>query len=261
MRRRDLNALLKQAGSVTELARRIGMAPSTVKRWFAPGGKVSKAAEAKLAAFRSEHKARRARARVEEQEFKDALQEAKQDARWPKYRSGQGERRGPTSVGYKWTRLVKRELSSEVMFEIAMWARTLKQRFPLWQIALATSQLVAGPQVPFAQSPATKTGRVYPSVVYAQGRTPRLSPDRFAIEAPIVTPRSTKRMELLASLERMVTERVADGNIRIFVHTVTVYNYRLRTEEERRKWQSRQRSMRYTKAKRRKTRSKKGGAR
>jgi hypothetical protein len=175
----------------------------------------------------------------------------------PTVRTHDKPRSGPRTEGHQWTRRFSRMLSDEVLEKMAGWVRSLRGKRPLWQIVVTTSQLALAPTVDFGVparrgAPRYKTVQVQLPGPGGRGKHPR-SGD-FAAEHQQPTAAHPSREgavgEMVSDMQRLLLEAM----LKVFVHGVTVYNYRRRTERERRAFESAERRKREKRWKRKRAR-------
>jgi hypothetical protein len=153
-------------------------------------------------------------------------------------RSREGTRAGPRTSGYQWVRAVGAMLTYDMIAEIDAWVVSKRRRFPFFQASALvteyTKQKFKGYKVVMKQVPGEE----------ASGD--------FAVEEVIATSRSAKLYDVRGQLAAKFEDALEEGAL-VYVHETTLFNYRLRSEEERLAWEAGKRSSRKRRAKRRLT--------
>jgi len=249
---RDLRALVRQAETVTLLARRLRVHRSTIYRWLSEGlpKKVKprkRAAKKKIERVKRRTAAERKKSREERAVFAELMKLAGEAGIMPKIRSGDRTRSGRRTQGHQWTRAFHRELSPEILEQILAWVKTIPGGYPLWQISAVTSQFALTSQTEFGgkhRKPDYKT-------IIVQLR--HLRAGDFAVERVEPSNEGT-RAEVLQDFKERMTRILASEALRVFIHGVTVFNYLRRTKREEREWATRERTKRFVLFERRKAR-------
>lgn len=229
MRRATLGRVIRASGSVVAFARRIGVHPSTVRRWVKSGvpkaSKKVEAVERVAATFARGKKARKG----ERQVFAELLKLAGSSKAFPKVHAGQGERSGRLTQGWQTTRRVSRELDlgGEVIDEIAAWAAGVPKHHPLFQLVLTASLFALSDDVDLTRP--DKTGHRYPTV---QVKLQHDEAENFVIDAKVTSVASSVRSEAIGDFEERLWAEMQNGQVRVFAHAVTLFNYRRRSKAE-----------------------------
>lgn len=229
MRRATLGRAVRASGSVVAFARRIGVHPSTVRRWVKRGvPKASKKIPVIERVAESLERGKKTR-KGERQIFAELLKLAGSNEKFPKVRAGQGERAGRLTQGWQTTRRIERELDleGEVVDEIAAWASGVPKRFPIFQIVATASLYALSDDVDLSRR--DKTGHRYPTV---QVKLAHDEAENFVIDAKITSVAGSTRAEVVGDFEERLWAEMQNGQVRVFVHAVTVFNYRRRSKEE-----------------------------
>lgn len=241
-----LRRALGVAPSKAALARALEISPSTLRRWLErglpPGVPAAQvvAATKELRAVQKERQRqqrqieqRRARQAKEAERslrwrnFRRLLRQAKSELRIDQHPTRQGKRLGALTVGYSWTRSYEKELTQDVILSVRRWVSSLskKRKFPLWQVVVFVSQF--GTDEPVGSRPVL------------------LQLDTSLSEgiAPDVTVGGVVSKNLSSSLARAIgdLEEALESSLLAWVHAVTVNNYRRRSEQQRREFESRER--------------------
>lgn len=228
--KRELERAIRAAGgTAAALARRLRVHPSSVRRWLRDGVPKTGSARILLSTYRDVRKDQRELARRDRQQFALMLKLAGEAKALPHSRSSSGPRTGPRTQGYQYTRAYNQYLTLTLIDDIEGWAQSLPRRQPVWQAAVLVSLYGKGEH------------RGY-KTVYQQFLT--IDPGDFALESTLATPRSTSRVRTIGTLRDQLESSLLDASVRTYVHSVTVFNYRLRSEVERRRWESAQRRRR-----------------
>jgi hypothetical protein len=241
MRKREtLGAAIARAGSAAGLGRLLGVRPETVRRWRRQG--ITAGGKKLLAGL----EARRAEAAKEEankrQTFALLFKLAGERGDLRKTRSREGTRAGPRTSGYQWVWAVGQMLTHELIAELDAWMAGKRKRFPMWQaVALATEY--------------TKQKFKGYKVVMKQVPDQEASGD-FAVEENIATRRDTSLTVVRGEMVGKLEEAIEEGAL-VYIHEIALFNYRLRTEEERLAWEAGKRSARRKAAKKTKTKKEK----
>lgn len=234
--KRELDRAIRAAGGVAALARLLAVSRSTVSRWLASGVPSKKRSNARqlLLDYRARRGEARRQRRVERDAFQTLMRQAKEAMLLPRGKSSEGVRAGPRTSGYQHTRAFERYLTHDVINELEAWALDLKRRFELWQMVAKVSIYGRGEH------------RGYGTVYY---QLPHPEAGDFAIESLIATPKNRSRRLVVGSMIDMLEGQLADLSQQTFIHEATVYNYRMRTEAERKTWETSNRRKREKKSK------------
>jgi hypothetical protein len=231
MSKKLLSQALKRAESQAGLARALHVSPSTVRRWKADG--LPKARRESVEGFLESERERGRSKRNDRNRFLELMKLAGNIEMLPDIRSHERTRAGRQTSGIDYTKRLSEMLSLAVIDSIEIWARGLKKRFPEWQIVVTVSQYGKGEH--------SKYKTVYHQVAPDAGD--------FAIRAEVPTPRCASLGEALDAIRTALEALVGDPSVLTFVHAVTVYNYRMRTDEESSAWETQQRKKREPKKK------------
>lgn len=229
----SLAGAVAKAGSPAALARLLGVRPETVRSWQRSG--ITKGGQKLLAELSERQKLTRAEAKGKRQTFDLMFKLAGERGDLRRSRSKEGVRAGPRTSGYSYTRAIGEMLTHELIAEIDAWMLSRRRRFPFFQaVAVATEY--------------TKQRFKGYKTVIRQVAGVEESGD-FAVEEQIATRRSAKLSEVRGELTAKLEDAIEEGAL-VYIHEVTLHNYRLRTDEERLAWESGKRSLRRKKAKR-----------
>lgn len=230
--KRHFAALLRaerEAGGPRAFARLIGVSTSTVRRWkagrlSADGWKLTEHALGELGLRRREGKSDVAAFRelIELAQGRD-VPESK---RLRLGRSGDRARGGALTRGHQWVRGWNRLLSDDVIGLFRAWAGGVPKRFPIWQAAASVAQL--GPAA------GEKTYRTVEFQVRTAGGAPHARARDFVPDGTIATRKSETRGDVIAELARKLGDALTDEKTQTFLKSTTVFNYRMRTDLERR---------------------------
>jgi len=236
VRKHELAGAVAKAGGASALARLLGVSPSTVRRWLlrgiTPGGKKL------LAILNERRKLMASEERTKRQTFDLLFKLAGERGELKRGRSREGTRAGPRTSGYQWVLAVNEMASIFTVEMIDAWMISHRRRFPFFQATAVTTEY-------------TKQKFKGYKVVRKQVPDVEASGD-FAIEEVIATSRSAKLSDVRAELTSKLEDALEEGAL-VYVHEVTLFNYRLRTEKERLAWEAGKRSSRKRRAKRRLT--------
>lgn len=238
----------KAAGGMRALARKLKVSPSTINRWRREG--LTSVGRKKLEVFRKERSEVRRTKKEQRRVFETLMLQAQSEKiperkRLPRGRSKEGPRRGPLTQGHRYTRAWNRMLTESLVEDIVSWMHGVEKRYPIWQAVTVISQYGKGEH------------RGYKTVYF---QLPHPETGDFAISAQIPTKKSTVREDVISSMEEKLTELVEEGDyeaedeedeedgepakLQVFVHSTTIFNYRMRTERERQQFVTRKREER-----------------
>lgn len=241
----------KAAGGMRALAARLGVSPSTINRWRTKG--LTKVGRAKLEVYKKQRSEVRRTKREQRKAFEELMSLASKESvperkRLPVGRTREGPRRGPLTQGFRYTRAWNRVLTEDLVSDIIAWMHGVQKRFPIWQAVTVVSQYGKGEH------------RGYKSVHF---QLPHPEVGDFTISAQIATKKSTVREDVISSMETKLEEMVEDtvrgddygeedeedegdeeGSLQVYVHSTTVFNYRMRTDRERQQFETRKRNER-----------------
>lgn len=239
-KRDELASALLQAGSAAALGRLLGVRAETVRGWQRRG--LTTGARKLLAELKERQKLSAAEEKGKRQTFDLLFKLAGERGDLPKGRSKEGVRAGPRTSGYQWTLGVGLMLTRDLIARIDAWLTSKRRRFPFFQaVAVATEYT-------------KQKFKGYQTVVMKQVPGVEEAGD-FQVLEQIATRRDTRlavvRDELIGKLE----DALEEGAL-VFIHEVTLFNYRQRTEEERLAWEANKRALRKRRAKRRAKRAK-----
>ena len=217
----------KAAGGMRALARKLRVSPSTINRWRREG--LSKAGKKKLESFKKERVKVRKEKVKERATFEELMRLAKspelpEKKRLPKGRTSEGKRSGPLTLGYRQTRSWNRMLSATLIDDIEAWMTGIEKRYPIWQSITVTSQYGKGDH------------RGYKTVMYqVKKATGEYHPEAgdFAISSSIATKKSAIKQDVISSMRQQLEGLLAAVNMKAFVHSSTMFNYRMKSEYER----------------------------
>lgn len=164
-----------------------------------------------------------------------ALAREKVSLPWAK--TSEGKREGTRTSGYRWTLGIRRNLTLDLIDQIEVWALGKRRRFPEWQLVVSTCQFsfdenFAGYERSTVQLEKTEAARA------------------FVQDSEVVSPRMKRKADALAEVRGQLEDAVETMGLTVFVHSATLYNYRMRTEEERRAFETQARYQRKKNAKR-----------
>ena len=231
---RLLARALKRAESTSGLARALRVSPSTVTRWKREG--LPKGRKASLEKFLSRETKRKEERRTDRNRFLELMKLAGSLEKLPDIKSRERIRAGRQTIGVEHTKRVSQMLTLETIDRLEVWMKGLKRRFPTWQIVVVASQFGRGEH------------RGYKTVVQ------QIAPDAgdFAISSELATHASESLSEVMNAMREQLEDLAGDASVLTFVHAVTVYNYRHRTDEEIKAWQDEHRLKTELKSKRKK---------
>lgn len=254
-------ALKATKNNASALARELGTTRGTVTQWTKTG--VSKKHKPALEAFVKNAVTSKKKARDDVQVFSELMKRSGEIGMLRKHKSRSWRRVGPRSTGWAWTKGFGELLSEGLIQRIKTWFRGLepKQRWPLWQGMAQVSQFggtggglegvnhskyvtvhVIMPEGTPERAkgefrPANTIGKRLLQVKGPDGK-PMLGSGDFTAEAVVPTHKSTRREVVVQSLAGNLIQ-ILDAGFLGFVHAVTVFNYRLRTDSERKAFNTR----------------------
>ena len=235
-------ALRRVKGSLAELARELRVSPSTVRRWVKTKPSDVGAERLKIfletqQIFQEAVKAERERLfellgfhqrtieRIKE-EIKvasgDKKEELKKQLKRLVFKGGNKARNGERTQGWQYAEKWGRELTSLFIQSLERWVRGLKRRYRYWQAIVR--------MLHFEPTGSREFKRSGSNVWMQIGEQ-----EDFLIDASITTIRVGSRENLIGEL-RGVLEDVLEQGFYAYIVGITVFNYRLRTEKERRLW-------------------------
>ncbi len=250
----SLLRLEREAGGAAALSRLLEVSPSALRRWKA--GALTADAWTLVEHGREEMRRRRGEARDELRTFRELLEagagpDVPEKKRIKLGRTGNAPRGGPLTRGHRWTRGWNRMLSAELVGLFRAWASGVPKRFPLWQAVAGVAQHGPGDH------------RGYRTVMFqvqSSDGKPHPEAGEFTLDAQLPSRRSTSKQEVIDALAEILTGALADPRVKTFVKFTTLFNYRMRTAEERRQRESFLRRKRRTTWLKRKKRQRKIGA-
>lgn len=204
---------IKAAESVAGLARYLHVTPSTIRRWKTklPEDKAPRVAE-----YLARDAKKAKRRKDDRNRFHELMKLAGEIGKLPNVRSGSKPRTGKRTIGVQHVKRFAVMLSLDVLDDIDVWLKTIRKKFPKWQMMAMISQYGLGEH------------RGYKTVYY------QLAPDAgdFAISANVPTPRCDTLKEAASALREKLEEVIEGSKVLAFLHSVTVFNYTMRTPEE-----------------------------
>lgn len=224
-RDRALERAVKRAGTKRELARELGVHPSTIRRW--EDGGVSDEGLKRIATLNTQRGEERERGRVERAQFLEFMKVSGELGMLPDIRSSEGVRAGSKTSGRYWTRRIGLMKGPAAVAAIERAFANVRRSFPVWQAVLTVSMYTKSKH------------KGYKTVYHQFKEAPEASGD-FAIESEF----TTSRTKSLAEAKDSILSQLEDQEGLVFVHALTIYNYRMRSEEERRAWNTQERRKR-----------------
>lgn len=223
------------------MAELLGVSPSTVQRWLKTGvpgkwcGRPSEYPDRVRRLFEGIEKSL-----GEEQTFAELLKLAGEAEVLPNIASSEGKYSGKAVDGWQWTRRIQRKLASDVIEMMATWASARRGRpqWPFWMITVMTSQYALTSRHGFG---AASRADNYKTVIVQLGH---VKAGDFAVSRPEPTGAHRTKDAAVGHMVELFEEMLADQELMVFVHAVTVYTWRKRTPEERRAYESDQRRKR-----------------
>lgn len=217
-------------GSPSLVGDLLGVSASTVQRWLKTGVPAARRGAPDyvrrvLDLFEV------ARKSLEEaQTFAELMKLAGEVNELPHVTSGGRAYSGKAVDGWQWTRRVERQLSEEVISDMARFGNSRRGRaaWKYWMVVVMTSQYALTSRKDFgAASRADNYKTVSIQLAHVK------SGDFVAGRAE-PTGRHESKESAVNEMVELFGEMLVDAELRVFVHGVTVYNYRLRSPEERR---------------------------
>lgn len=242
---RALEAAVERLG-VKPLAKSLGVTVGALRGWIVKGIPIPPAERvARLA-----HDLRQAKTRSldEQGTFAELLKRAGEVKKLPEIRTGQGVRSGKATQGYRYTRRIARELKPDgaVLEDILAWTVGLQKRYPLWQIVSVVSLYALDSRIDLDRR--DSSGKMY-STVFFDLKHPKAGD--FAIDTKVTSFAGTDKASVVDNWESKMWSLLQDGMVKVFVHGVTMFNYRRRSSKER---SGRETSRRYLSDQKRKKR-------
>lgn len=239
--KRELEQAIKSAGSIKAAAHELEVSASTVRRWRRDGVPRKGDARIKIARYKDRRKTGRSRAASELKKLKQLLREAREiagDAIAP-VRSYDRKMDGRRAAGYQWVKAWNRELTLDLIDDVEKWTRGHRKRWPIWLAKFRFAQFSAEENFAFPTS-----ARTVEVMVDDPAR------NSFMAEQIVPSPYFKSRKGLLDFMRDTLEDMVATGST-IFMLTSELYNYRWRTEQERRTRETEYRRKRESARKRR----------
>ena len=255
-----LRRALKRAATPATLARAIGMSASSVRAWVKKGAASTVGAE-RLKRYLAVQKADQQAARAESKKleelmgfFGDTIAEmrahidnlrrgieltsdpkAKKELRKKldalrarlnhfTFTPGEGVRGGEYTQGWQYRKSWNRELTPLLIQRIGEWVRGLKRRYKYWQAVVK--------MLHFKPEEAAEFKRSGPNVWI------QVNPDDQSdvlVHAVMTTERRGSRSTLAGELTGMLEDVLEEG-FYAYIVGISVNNYRMRTEKERKQW-------------------------
>lgn len=242
--RRRAQALVSKVGAA-KIAKSLRVTTATISRWVK--SKNPDRLEEIMAGYargRAGQKAARERAKrgpAEEREFAALVKAAGEVVDLPKVRTSKSERIGRFTAGIQFTKAFRGNLSAGLLDDIEQWASDLPKRYPLFQLVARVSEMALSPKVNLDRPAKKGRGNVYPTVIV---QLPHKKAGDFAIDALVTTTAGTRRGVVIGEMQEKLFSMLQSGMVKVFVHSVTLHNYRRRTDEQRRSFESLRRQRR-----------------
>jgi hypothetical protein len=249
--KRELERAWRIAGGTAPLALELGVSPSTIRRWRRSGVPKRGTAREKLQDYKERRKARRVSRKDDLKLLKDMLAQAREieeqraealdvASRLERPRSFVRKKAGPRVEGLQYHKAFNRLLTVDAIREAFVWARQPAKKFPWWQMRATLSQFSRKEDFGTGGG-SSKITEVYVGGGYANA---------FMAQKMIPTPRARNKQTVFASM-RDSLEDVEKAEGTAFLLSVDLFNYRLRTDEERRAFET---QARYARARKKKQR-------
>jgi len=187
--------------------------------------------------------------------FNELLKQAGEFGLVPKYKRRNRRRAGPQTIGWEWSKVYELGVTQSLITEIRAWLlshRSKTKEWTFWHAVIKVSQYAP---------PGTSLTKNYQTIVY---QMPHDMAWYFVIETTIASHRYTINREkvighvrkehdphiesprLLAISELcQLLENAYEAGILMVIHTVSLFNYRWRTEKEQAGYASKQRRARW----------------
>jgi len=203
--------------------------PATLRRWLQEG--VSTSGRIKLEAFFEVEREKKEHRKGDRRAFELLMRMAEEEGKIKRHRTHQGVRAGPKTSGYKWVRGWGARLTPDSMFEILEWFRSHEgeRRWPKWHAVVIAAAFGPG------ELPGSPPPKLY------QFDHPRAG--EFVYETIF---QSSVRSTLGAALGELESEfeKSLDEGLIVWVHTLSLANFRWRTRRQRLDWENLQRRRR-----------------
>ena len=162
----------------------------------------------------------------------------------PVVRPGAGRRSGMKTDGVFWTRLYMRRMTPEVLRLIVKWMRSRPGKFyPYWQAVAVTSQFLVHGAAKWKDITDPKNTDIsYKTVVVQFGHQKW---GDFAVTRLEPTSQQTSSSAMVKDFETRFRNKLEAGDSQVFVHGVTVFAYRRRSDAEQKSWSSARRKERH----------------
>jgi len=166
----------------------------------------------------------------------------------PTARAREGVRAGPRTSGFQWVKRVQKMLTEGLIVDIAVWMSSKRRRFPLWQAAMVVSE--------YSKRKFMNQGSNSLEAKNLLFQVPNVPESGdFLTNEVVATRRNESLSEVRDDLVAKLEDAIEEGSM-VYIHEVTLFNYRMRTETERLAWESGKRMGRKRRAKRRRKPSK-----
>lgn len=150
----------------------------------------------------------------------------------PVVRPGRGVRSGRRTEGVYWTRAFLRSLTVEAVGAIAAWIRSHAGNYPYWQAAVVTSQYALSSSADFDVGP--KITPYNYKTVFVQLEDKNWG--NFAVERIEPSAETTSPGSCARNITERLMAKIESADVQVFVHGVTLFAYRRRSEAEERRW-------------------------
>lgn len=234
---RELAVELRKAGSPKALAARLGVTAGTVRRWAAKGlTDRGRAALAELRSFERAEVPEKKAAQAERAKFLDLLEAAGRKVELPTMPTTEGVREGYVTKGYRWTQAYERQLTYDLVDKAATAlvksSQSKKASGEYWQIFAKVIQF----------DPTKRQEKLYGYMRGVVQLTPGDAGD-YVVFTEVVTPRNRDFSRTLEKFKGILLDIIDAGFMAYLVGT-TLFNYDLRTVEERKQWSTKTRKAR-----------------
>lgn len=217
-----LKAALKKVKSAARLAAELGLTPATVQRW-ARRKKPSRKGLVQINAFLLKEEVYESDVERERARLKELLGFAGELDKLPDHLNDDGPRNGPRTEGWRYSKHWKRELTTEFINQAERWVLGLKRRHKFWQAIVRMLHFDPKHESEFKRSGDNVPIQLGPNI------------NDYLVDATLTTIRVGSAQKLAGEL-RGTLEDVIEQGFYAYVVGITVFNYRLRTEEERLIW-------------------------
>ena len=234
--KRELERAIKRAGSVKALAGELGLSASTVSRWRRKGVPRRGLGRELLKNWQKRQRRFAREKTAYLRKFREMQIEATVQGRWPaRARTRKVLVSGPVAEGEKYILGLNAMITPKVLKRIEAWAKKLKGNRPFWQARSRTSQyaIPEGPDA-FTEFKGYQTVRTVEQMSMPESGD-------FGVDILLATHKTSKKNVAVKRLISDLSDLLQYPPYLAYVHSVELWNYKRRTEQERKAWQTKER--------------------